>query len=68
VANTAHNAGRFLRNDFHMETGKKALIAAFYRSIQDGTASPIPSREILLGARLMDAIFEQIGSANREVV
>jgi predicted dehydrogenase len=68
VANTAHNARRFLANDFHMEAGKKELIAAFYRSIQEGTPPPIPYREILLGARLMDAIFEQVGSASKEAV
>jgi predicted dehydrogenase len=63
MANAARNIGLFLTNDFHMESGKKALIAAFYRSIVDGTPPPIPSGEILRTARLMDAIFEQVGNS-----
>jgi predicted dehydrogenase len=60
VGNTARNARLFLRNDFHMEAGKKELMAAFYRSIVDDTTPPIPSSEILRAARLMDSIFEQV--------
>ena len=60
LANAAHNVRLFLANDFHMESGKKELTAAFYRSIVEGTPAPIPSREILLTARLMDSIFEQL--------
>jgi predicted dehydrogenase len=61
IANAARNARLFLGNDFHMEAGKKNLIAAFYRSIAEGTPVPIPYREILLTARVMDSIFEQVG-------
>ena len=61
IANAARNARLFLGNDFHMEAGKKNLIAAFYRSIVEGTQVPIPYREILLTARVMDSIFEQVG-------
>jgi predicted dehydrogenase len=60
VENTARNARLFLRNDFHMEAGKKELMAAFYRSIVHATPPPIPSSEILRTARLMDSIFEQV--------
>jgi len=60
LANAGRNVRLFLANDFHMDSGKKQLIAAFYRSIVDGTPAPIPSREILLTARLMDSIFEQL--------
>jgi hypothetical protein len=63
LANAAHNVRLFLANDFHMESGKKALIAAFYRSIVEGTPPPIPYREILVTSRLMDSIFEQVGKA-----
>jgi hypothetical protein len=38
----------------------KYLIESFYRSILDGTPVPIPYREILLTARIMDSIFAQI--------
>jgi predicted dehydrogenase len=60
LANAVGNAGLFLANDFHMESGKKELIAAFYRSIAANAPVPISSREIILTARLMDSIFEQL--------
>ena len=43
-----------------MKSGMKYLIESFYRSIAEGTPVPIPYREILLTARIMDSIFEQI--------
>src|SRR3989442_1247747 len=46
IANAVQNVRLFLANDFHMEAGKKELIAAFYRSIVEGTPAPIPYREI----------------------
>src|SRR5262249_28856177 len=61
LSNARHNAQLFLSNDFHMESGKKELIAAFYRSIAEGAQVPIPYREILMTSRLMDSIFEQLG-------
>jgi predicted dehydrogenase len=64
LANAARNVRLFLANDFHMESGKKELIAAFYRSIVEGTQAPIPSSQILLTARLMDSIFEQVGKSS----
>jgi len=60
LANAGRNVRLFLASDFHMEAGKKELIRAFYRSIVDGTPPPIPCRQILLTARLMDSIFEQL--------
>jgi predicted dehydrogenase len=62
-ANAIRNVRLFVANDFHMESGKHALIAAFYRSIRERTPPPIPYREILLTSRLMDAIFEQVGGS-----
>ena len=63
LANTAHNARLFLANDFHMDSGKKHLIAGLYRSIVEGSPAPIPSREIVMTARIMDSIFEQLGDS-----
>lgn len=63
LGNAARNARLFLRNEFHMEAGKRNLMAAFYRSIVEGGPVPIPYREILLTATLMDAIFEQVTEA-----
>jgi hypothetical protein len=60
LGNFTANTGAFLRNDFHMTSGMKYLIESFYRSIIDGGLPPIPYREILLTARIMDAIFVQL--------
>ena len=60
VSNLAFNMRRFIANDFHMKAGMKCLIESFYRSIINGDRVPIPYREILLTATLMDAIFSQL--------
>jgi predicted dehydrogenase len=62
LGNLKTNLGTFLRRDFHMKSGMKYLIESFYRSIVEGTPVPIPYREILLTAKLMDEIFLQIGA------
>ena len=63
------NLGLFLGRDFHMDTGLKYLIESFYRSIRENTDVPIPYREILVTARIMDAVFDQvcIGRRNEEM-
>ena len=38
----------------------KELIERFYNSIRSGSPPPIPFREIILTARIMDEIFAQI--------
>jgi predicted dehydrogenase len=58
--NVATNLKTFLAADFHMKSGMKYLFESFYRSITEGTPAPIPYREILLTARIMDAIFTQL--------
>jgi len=60
LGNLKRNAGLFLARDFHMKSGMKYLIESFYRSIADDAPLPIPYREILLTARIMDAIFDQL--------
>jgi predicted dehydrogenase len=60
VGNVRRNLGLFLRNDFHMKSGMKHLIESFYRSIINHAPAPIPYREILLTARIMDSIFAQL--------
>jgi len=65
--NLITNARLFLGSDFHMDSGMKYLIQSFYRSIQEDAPVPIPYREILLTARIMDDIFEQLsGSRPRD--
>ena len=62
IRNVMVNLRTFLRNDFQMKSGMKFLIESFYRSIVDGTPEPIPHREILLTARIMESIFNILNS------
>jgi predicted dehydrogenase len=62
LANMAVNVKAFLAKDFYTGSGMRHLIESFYRSITDGTPVPIPYREILLTAKIMESIFEQIYS------
>jgi predicted dehydrogenase len=60
LGNLFTNFETFLGRDFQMKSGMKYLIESFYRSIRENTPVPIPYREILLTARIMDAIFAQL--------
>ena len=60
LGNVNRNLKTFLARDFHMKSGMKYLIESFYRSIAGGAPLPISYREILLTARIMDAIFAQL--------
>ncbi|HEX3627771.1 MAG TPA: Gfo/Idh/MocA family oxidoreductase [Verrucomicrobiae bacterium] len=57
------NVTDFMRGRLHQDAGMKELIEQFYHSIQSHGAPPIPYREILLTARIMDEIFAQVYSA-----
>jgi len=63
LRNGAGNVRKFVSGQLSMTSGMKNLIAAFYRSVIDGGPSPIPYREIVLTARIMDAIFAQAHAA-----
>jgi predicted dehydrogenase len=67
LGNAFRNMGAFLARDFHMKSGMKYLIEAFYRSIAGGRPVPIPYREIVLTARIMEAIFDQIGARQPKI-
>lgn len=54
------NVGLFLRRDFHLDSGLKSLIEAFYTAIQRNEPVPIPYREILLTSSIMETIFMQL--------
>lgn len=60
LGNLRTNARSFLKNDFHMKSGMKYLIESFYRSIETDGPLPIPYREVILTARIMDDIFAQL--------
>jgi predicted dehydrogenase len=63
AGNCVRNARRFLARDFHMKSGMKYLIEAFYGSILRGEPLPIEYREILRVSRIMDDIFQQLGQS-----
>jgi predicted dehydrogenase len=60
LSNLLTNSRLFLTNQFHMDAGMGHLIKSFHRSITEKSPVPIPYREILLTARIMDNIFEQL--------
>jgi predicted dehydrogenase len=64
LRNARRNVGRFLRSDFHDDSGLKRLTEAFYRAVLDGGPLPISYREIVLTARIMDDIFDQLAAAS----
>jgi len=63
ASNVWMNMKAFLKADFHMDAGMKNLITAFYDSIRNDTAPPLPNHEILLTTELMDDVFSQLDSA-----
>lgn len=67
LANLGANLKLFLRNDFHMDSGMKYLMEGFYRSIREDGPVPIPYREILLTAQIMDEVFEQLEARRAQV-
>jgi hypothetical protein len=60
LRNARRNVANFLRRRLYQDFGMKELIERFYNSIRMGGPPPIPYREILLTARIMDEIFAQI--------
>jgi predicted dehydrogenase len=60
LRNGACNVRDFLRQRLHQDFGMKELIERFYNSIRSGDEPPIPYREIVLTARIMDEIFAQV--------
>jgi len=64
LGNLITNVGVFLARDFQMKSGMKYLIESFYRSITENAPLPIPYRELMLTARIMDAIFDQLNATS----
>jgi predicted dehydrogenase len=60
LGNAGSNITNFLRRRLYQDFGMKELIERFYDSIRIGGEPPIPYREIILTARIMDEIFAQI--------
>ena len=58
--NARVNVISFLRRKLYQDFGMKELIERFYNSVRSNNPPPIPYREILLTARIMDEIFGRI--------
>jgi predicted dehydrogenase len=62
LRNAGRNIARFAGRKLYQDSGMTELIRCFYQSIQSKTSPPVPYREIILTARIMDEIFAQIYS------
>ena len=60
LRNARRNVTAFVGRRLYQDSGMKELIARFYQSVGGGDVLPIPYREILLTARIMDEIFRQV--------
>jgi predicted dehydrogenase len=58
--NATRNVANFVRRRLYQDFGMKELIERFYNSIRVAGPLPIPYREIILTARVMDEIFAQV--------
>ena len=65
--NARVNVSNFLRRRLYQDFGMKELIERFYNSVRNGHPLPIPYREILLTAHIMDEIFAQIYPAQERI-
>jgi predicted dehydrogenase len=65
VFNGLRNAANIARWRLHQDSGMKALIEGFHEAIEKRTAPPIPYREIIRTARIMDAVFDQVRNPGR---
>lgn len=63
LGNACRNLFGFIRGDLYQDSGMKDLIECFYTGIRTTAVPPIPYREILLTARIMDEIFRQVNVA-----
>jgi predicted dehydrogenase len=59
AGNGFSNMKKFIQRDFHMNSGMRYLFQSFYESVKRQGPLPIPYKEIILTARIMDDIFEQ---------
>jgi predicted dehydrogenase len=65
LRNAGRNMVKFLRADFHDDSGLKNCIEAFYETIREAAEPATSYREVLVTALIMDRIFEQLAAAGR---
>lgn len=68
LANARRNVGRFLRTEFHDDSGLKNCIESFYRAVGGEVRSSMTEREVVMTALIMDRIFTQLRAAERAPV
>lgn len=62
LANSVRNIISVIRGRLYQDFGMKDLIERFYQGIRTAGAPPIPYREIILTAEIMDEIFRQVAA------
>lgn len=67
LRNSRRNIADFVRRRLYQDFGMKELIERFYNSIRSNGPPPIPYREILLTARIMDRVFAQVYRGNDQM-
>ena len=67
LRNARLNVSDFVRRRLYQDFGMKELIERFYKSIAGQGSLPIPYREIILTARMMDEIYAQVYSGKKPV-
>jgi len=68
LRNARVNVTNFLKRRLYQDFGMKELSERFYNSIREGGEPPIPYREIILTAQIMDEIFKQIYPSQKQAV
>lgn len=61
-----HNLWGIARQQIYQDAGMTALIDRFHRAVAAGGAPPIPYRELLLTARIMDEVFAQMRDVSHD--
>ena len=61
LGNTLSNTAKVLTGKFSSYEGLERLVTEFYKSIEQGTPSPIPSENGISAMRIMDEVWKQIG-------
>lgn len=60
LRNAWRNFVNIVRWRLHQDSGMKELIERFHRAVAERGEPPIPYREVLLTARIMDEVFAQV--------
>lgn len=63
LASAWQNFVGILRKEIYQDSGMTELVRRFHAAAASGGPPPIPYREVLLTARIMDAVFEQMREA-----